>query len=83
MAITPSGKVVPCQSWLSDDAIGDMLTDEWIAIWNNDKCKERRDYSAEMAGQCPLRKFRDENSETAQHEGAEEKAEVKEGADNE
>ena len=56
MAITPSGKAVPCQSWLSDDALGDFLTDSWEEIWNSEKCKERRDYSAKMEGKCPLRK---------------------------
>ena len=56
MAITPSGKAVPCQSWLSDDALGDFLTDEWEQIWYSEKCKERRDYSAKMEGKCPLRK---------------------------
>ena len=56
MAITPSGKVVPCQSWLSDDALGDMLNDEWDNIWDNDKCIVRRNYSAKMEGKCPLRK---------------------------
>ena len=56
MAITPSGKVVPCQSWLSDDALGDILNDEWNNIWNNDKCIVRRNYSSKMEGKCPLRK---------------------------
>ena len=56
MAITPGGKVVPCQSWLSDDALGDILKDNWETIWDSDRCKERRDFSAEMTGTCPLRK---------------------------
>ena len=56
MAITPSGKVVPCQSWLSDDALGDFLNDDWDSIWNNDKCVVRRNYTAKMEGKCPLRK---------------------------
>ncbi len=56
MAITPSGKVVPCQSWLSDDALGDILNDEWDSIWDNDNCIVRRNYSAKMKGKCPLRK---------------------------
>lgn len=56
MAITPGGNVVPCQSWLSNDKLGSMLEDDWEAIWNSDKCKERRDYSASMEGKCPLRR---------------------------
>ena len=56
MAITPSGKVVPCQSWLSGDELGDFLNDEWTDIWTGEKCEERRDYSVLMEGKCPLRK---------------------------
>ena len=56
MAVTPMGNLVPCQSWLSDTAIGNMLTDEWEKMWNSDRCRERRDYSAKTLGQCPLRK---------------------------
>ena len=62
MAITPSGKVVPCQSWLSDDALGDFLSEDWEKIWNSAKCSERRDYSALMEGRCPLRKINAEES---------------------
>ncbi len=56
MAITPGGKVVPCQSWLSDEPLGDILNDDWADIWNSDRCRERREFSAEMSGTCPLRK---------------------------
>lgn len=56
MAITPGGNVVPCQSWLSQDVLGSMLNDEWENIWNSDKAKERREYSAKMLGKCPLRR---------------------------
>ncbi len=56
MAITPGGNVVPCQSWLSDDTLGDFLNDDWPVIWDSDKCIERRDYSAKMSGLCPLRR---------------------------
>ena len=56
MAITPSGNVVPCQSWLSDEPLGNILTDEWEDIWESEKCKEHRDFSARLTGTCPLRK---------------------------
>ena len=56
MAITPSGNVVPCQSWLSDNCLGNILTDDWKDIWNHPFCKKRRDYSSLMLGACPLRK---------------------------
>jgi len=56
MAITPSGNVVPCQSFLTGAVLGNMLEDSWDKIWNNDKCIERREYSAKMLGACPLRR---------------------------
>ncbi len=56
MAITPGGNVVPCQSWLTSDVLGHMLRDDWESIWNSDKCVERREYSAKMQGECPLRR---------------------------
>ena len=59
MAITPSGNVVPCQSWLSDEPLGNMLTDEWATIWDCRKAQERRGYSALMEGKCPLRVFKE------------------------
>ncbi len=57
MAITPGGKVVPCQSWLSDDVLGNMILDEWKDIWESETCKKHRDYSAKMEGLCPLRRY--------------------------
>ena len=59
MAITPGGKVVPCQSWLSGEVLGDMLSDEWTDIWESDACRKNRDYSAKMEGLCPLRHYAD------------------------
>lgn len=56
MAITPGGNAVPCQSHLSDEPLGNMLNDDWDAIWNSQKCIEHRDYSAMMTGLCPLRR---------------------------
>ena len=63
MAITPSGKVVPCQSWLSGQPLGRILGDEWGSIWESEECKKRRDYSAAMYGECPLRRQRGEVAE--------------------
>lgn len=57
MAVTPGGNVVPCQSFLSGVKLGNMLTDEWETIWNNEECIKRREYSAKMTGQCPLRRY--------------------------
>lgn len=58
MAVTPSGNVVPCQSWLNGTVLGNMLTDSWESVWENDTCKKRREYSAKMLGECPLRVFK-------------------------
>lgn len=55
MAIAPDGSVVPCQSWLSDKALGNMLTDDWKKIWNSEACKAIRDESAKCNYHCPLR----------------------------
>ena len=57
MAITPGGNVVPCQSWLSDTPLGNMLSDDWDSIWNSQTCVERRNYSSDMTGECPLRRY--------------------------
>ena len=55
MAIAPNGDVVPCQSWLSDDKLGNILVDSWETIWNGDRCSSIRTYSGMMIGKCPLR----------------------------
>ena len=57
MVITPGGNVVPCQSWLSDTPLGNMLTDDWEKIWNNEAAVNSREYSAAMTGGCPLRRY--------------------------
>ena len=57
MAVTPGGNVVPCQSWLSDAPLGNMLTDDWETIWNSEACRECRSYSSAMTGECPLRRY--------------------------
>ncbi len=56
MAITPGGNVVPCQSWLSDEPLGNFLKEDWDSIWNSEECRKHRDFSALMSGKCPLRK---------------------------
>ena len=55
MAVTPDGKVVPCQSWLTDAPLGDMLRDPWEKIWDGPACRKIRSESAKMEGKCPLR----------------------------
>ncbi len=57
MAVTPGGNAVPCQSWLSDEPLGHMLTDDWSTIWESESCRARRDFSAQLTGECPLRRY--------------------------
>ncbi len=57
MAITPGGNVVPCQSWLSDKPLGNILTDDWKDIWDSEPCRTRRAFSAQLTGECPLRRY--------------------------
>ena len=55
MAVTPDGKVVPCQSWLSDAPLGDLLHDEWADIWDSPRCAAIRAESVKMDHLCQLR----------------------------
>lgn len=55
MAVTPDGKVIPCQSWLMEETLGDMRKDSWKKIWNSATCKKHRAFSAQMKQVCPLR----------------------------
>ncbi len=56
MAVTPDGKVVPCQSWLSDEPLGDLLHDDWADIWNSPRCAAIRAESAKMEHLCQLKR---------------------------
>jgi len=56
MAITPTGAVVPCQSWLSDPkGLGNMLTTPWEQIWNSQKCQAIR--NQKLDNTCPLKEL--------------------------
>ena len=55
MAVAPDGSVIPCQSWLSSASLGNILTDDWSAIWNSQRCAAIRAESAKMAHICQLR----------------------------
>ena len=54
MAITPSGNVVPCRNWISEEPLGNILTGSWKKIWNSDRCKKIRAVSAKMEHICQL-----------------------------
>ena len=55
MAVTPDGKVIPCQSWLSDEPLGDLLHDDWADIWNSPRCAAIRAESAKLEHICQLK----------------------------
>lgn len=55
MAIAPDGNVVPCQSWLSEESLGNMLDTPWNNIWDNPLCRKIRKESSKMEHTCPLR----------------------------
>ncbi|EUB12944.1 radical SAM domain protein [Shuttleworthella sp. MSX8B] len=54
MAIAPNGDLVPCQSWLSDRPLGNMLQDPWKKIWNAPRTRQIRRHSAKNSLFCPL-----------------------------
>ena len=55
MAIAPDSGVIPCQSWLSSQPLGNMLTDDWDKIWQSQRCAAIRAKSAKMEQLCQLR----------------------------
>lgn len=56
MAVAPNGDVVPCQSWLKGQTLGNILRDPWNEIWNHDLCKQLRRQDMEGTG-CPLKEM--------------------------
>lgn len=38
MAVAPDGGVIPCQSWLSSQPLGNILADDWDKIWQSERC---------------------------------------------
>ena len=54
MAVAPDGSVIPCQSWLSEEPIGNMLSDSWKKIWEGARCAEIRKFAAKSENECLL-----------------------------
>lgn len=54
MCVEPNGDVLPCQSYYKP--VGNLLLDEWDAIWNHDLCIRLRERKAlpEKCGGCAL-----------------------------
>lgn len=55
MAVAPDGGVIPCQSWLSSQPLGNILADDWGKIWQSERCAAIRARSAKMEQLCQLR----------------------------
>ena len=56
MAIAPDGTVVPCQSWLGEDAsLGNILEAPFKKIWRHPLCRSLRNMPGEQALSCPFR----------------------------
>jgi len=53
--IAPDGGVIPCQSWLSSQPLGNILADDWDKIWQSERCAAIRAKSAKMEQLCQLR----------------------------
>jgi len=49
MAVEPDGTVLPCQSYYQ--SLGNILTDKWLDIWNNQLCVEIRERKY-LDGKC-------------------------------
>ncbi|NLO10254.1 MAG: radical SAM protein [Clostridiales bacterium] len=54
MAVAPSGDVVPCQSWLNGQTLGNILTNSWKDIWENPQSKKIRKDNANKS-KCGLK----------------------------
>lgn len=54
MAIAPDGTALPCQSWLSEPGLGNIMKTSWPRIWNSSNCQYIRQQSAKMEHRCQL-----------------------------
>ena len=56
MAVAPDGSVVPCQSYLSCESLGDLTHESWESIWDNPKTIEVREKALKIENGCLLSK---------------------------
>ena len=56
MAIAPNGNVIPCQSWLSSNSLGNLLEKSFSSIWNSKECKKIRKDVIKSTNKCLLSK---------------------------
>ncbi len=55
MAILPNGVVIPCQSWLKGETLGNFLELDWKKIWDSKLCKKIRKEASKNVNECLLR----------------------------
>ena len=56
MAIAPNGNVVPCQSWLGENAsLGNILSLKWDEIWDSRKAKKIKKQVIKNNSNCQFR----------------------------
>lgn len=58
MAIAPNGEVIPCQSWLFEEGLGNILNTDFKKIWNSKKCKKQRKFAINNLEICALKEAR-------------------------
>lgn len=56
MAIAPNGNVIPCQSWLTNNSLGNLCNKSFNSIWNSKECKRIRKLVARTSNKCLLAK---------------------------
>ena len=54
MAVAANGTVLPCQSWLHVDILGNLLEESWMSIWNGGTCQIYRRKSSKKSNVCQL-----------------------------
>lgn len=65
MAVSPSGDVIPCQSWLDGTSFGSLLNKKFDSIWNSKELKALRHITLKNSEYCPLserEKYHEENN---------------------
>lgn len=54
MAISPSGDLIPCQSWLDGTSYGNLLKESFKSIWNKKELKKFQKEILKLDYECPL-----------------------------
>lgn len=54
MAIAPNGEVIPCQSWLTNSSLGNILQKDFKSIYNSKECKVIKKNSMKISNTCQL-----------------------------